>query len=78
MKQFFQKLPIAESLAVCVLRHEFLKAWRTSVHEVPKQVFDLYPATLHSTRHPPGGKLFVAFLDWLETYLSTRMLSNCG
>lgn len=74
LTEFLRRLPVLESLAVCYLRHQFIQAWRTTVHDVHRECFDVYPLTLPSTRLGAGSKLFVDFLDWVQTYLSSRML----
>lgn len=75
MVQFLRRLPVVEALAVCYLRHTFLQAWKNTVHDVPQHVFDLHYTTLCSTQEPQGGKLFLKFLNWLQTYIAFQMLN---
>lgn len=72
--EFLRRLPILESLSVCYLRHQFLQAWKTTINTVPHACFDVYPMTLPSTRNGAGALLFVDFVDWIQTFLSSQML----
>lgn len=76
VREFLRRLPVLESIAVCYLRHQFLHAWKTTIHDTPRACFDVYPLTIPSARVAAGTVLFVDFLDWLQTYFCTRMLSK--